>query len=277
MLLNKNSLLAIQLILCLSSILSFAQPAIPDKKVTYPHAVLWSKVEVAEIFENSNFGIGLDLIHRRSNEFNSGTMFDRHIRTSIRPWVHYQFGPYARFSFSPLGYLYSNSLVGNMDDFDRTPFHELRTTFQFFHHTNHFKGRLMHTWRYRYELRNQHQPASDSYHFFQRFRFRYRLRYMINTPDFYTPGTIYAMAANEIGINFGKNVILNSFNQNRLYIGIGARVLNAMRVELRYVNVFQSRRSGFEFDNGQGIMLALNIDQYTYIGRRYTKPIKYTD
>jgi hypothetical protein len=255
---------------------TFSQ-SVPARKTIYPHTIFWNKIEVAEILNNSKFGIGGDLIHRRSNELGAGTLFDRHVRTSFRPWVHYQFGPYSRFSFSPLGYFYSQGYAGRVSDLNRMPHHELRTTFQFFHHHVQMGGKLMHTWRYRYELRNQHNPELDEYTFFNRFRFRYRIRYIINTPDFYTPGTIYAMAANEIGVNFGKNVIFNSFNQNRVYVGIGARVMNAARVELRYVNLFTSRRSGFEFDHGNGFMISLNIDQATYLGRRYTKPIKFTD
>jgi hypothetical protein len=251
---------------------------VPSQRVSYPHTLFWNKTEITEIFENSNFGVGVDFIHRRSNVMNQGHMFSRHLRTSVRPWVHYQISPYARFSISPLGYFASNGYIGKEEDFDRPAFHELRTTFQFFHHTTQMGGRFMHTWRYRYELRNQYQPASEDYRFYNRFRFRYRLRVILNTPDFYTPGMVYLAFNNEVGLNFGKNVNTNIFNQNRVYVGVGARMLNAMRVELRYVNLYASRGNNpYEFDNGQGLMVAVSVDQFSYIGRRYTKPIKFTD
>ncbi|WMJ75542.1 DUF2490 domain-containing protein [Cytophagaceae bacterium ABcell3] len=256
----------------------FVQAQVPDRKIVYPHTLLWNKLEVAEIIENTKFGIGFDAIHRRSNELGTGTVFDRHLRTSVRPWVHYQFSPYARLSVSPLGYFHSNEYAALEADLERPTFHELRSTIQFFHHHPMLGGRIMHTWRYRYEFRNQYQPGSESYRFFTRFRFRYRIRVMLNTPDFYTPGTIYAAVSNEIGLNIGRNVVMNTFNQNRVYAGIGYRFLNAMRVELRYLDRFRTRgATGFEFDHGRGIMIALNIDQLTYIGRRYTRPIQYAD
>lgn len=236
-----------------------------QQKVIYPHSVFWSKTEANQIF-NNNFGVGVDFVYRRKNAFEQGSMFSERLRESFRPWVHYQFSPYARFSFSPIGYMYTHEYSAKPEDINRLPYHELRTTFQFFHHIKQLNGRIMHTWRYRYELRWQEQPNSDDYRFFNRFRFRYRIRYMLNTNDFYENGLWYAAVSNEIGLNFGKAVVLNTFNQNRLYIGVGHRFLNAVRMELRYVNRIRSRGStGFEMDNGTGIMIGLYIDQVSKI------------
>ncbi len=251
---------------------SFAQ-----ERVTYPHAVFWHKTEFNEIFENK-WGFGLDFIYRTKNELNQGSMFDAHLRTSIRPWVNYQVSKNARLSFAPLGYMYTTEYVGKPEDLSRLPYHELRTTFQFFHHYKHLNNRLMHTWRYRYEMRWQENPNTEQYRYFNRFRFRYRLRAMLTNSDFYENKVIYFAGSAELGLNFGKNVYLNTFNQNRVYLGIGYRFLNAIRAEVRYVDRIRTRgATGFEFDHDRGLMIGIYIDQLSNIGKRSFRPVKYVD
>ena len=199
-------------------------------------------------------------------------MFSAPLRESIRPWFHYQFSPYARLSISPIGYMNTNEYVGKPEDFDRPSYHEYRTTFQFFHHIKQLNGRVMHTWRYRYELRWQEIPGTEDYRYLSRFRFRYRVRVGINKEDFYEDGIVYAAISNEFGFNLGKNVVMNTFNQNRLYIGVGYRFLNAARVEFRYVDRFRTRgATGFEFDHGRGLMIGLYVDQISFLGLKGDK------
>lgn len=248
-----------------------------SEKVVYPHTVFWSKIEANEIFDNK-FGVGLDFVYRTRDEMNDGQLFDNHLRTSIRPWIHYQFGKNSRLSLSPLGYMDTTEYIGKESDYNRLPYHELRSTLQFFHHQKSNSGKWMHTWRYRYEWRWQERAGLDEYRYFQRFRFRYRLRYILNGNDFYKDKTFYLAASNEIGLNIGKNVVWNTFNQNRIYAGIGYRFLNSARVELRYVNRFRTRgATGYEFDNDNGIMLGLYIDQLSDLGRKQIERVKFAD
>ncbi|MGE0930231.1 DUF2490 domain-containing protein [Peijinzhouia sedimentorum] len=247
------------------------------QKVIYPHTVFWNKTEINQIFDN-NWGVGLDFVYRRKNELNQGGPFKTPLRESIRPWIHYQFNSNSRLSISPIGYMNTNEYIGKIDDFDTPDYHEWRTTIQYLHHQKVANNKIMHTWRYRYEFRHQYQPSIDDYRYFTRFRFRYRLRYVLTGNDFYKDKTWYAAVSNEIGLNLGKNVTLNTFNQNRLYIGAGYRFLNAARVELRYVNRFRTRgATGFEFDNDQGVMLGIYIDQVSIFGSRRILPVRYSN
>lgn len=258
-------------------LLFFDEVTAQSEKTIYDHAVFWHKTEINEMF-NENWGVGVDYVYRSKNQLNEGSMFQSHLRTSIRPWVHYQFNKNARFSFSPIGYMYTNEYIGKEEDFDRLPYHELRTTFQFFHHQKSASGKWMHTWRYRYELRWQEQPIQEDYRFFTRFRFRYRIRYIINGNDFYENNTWYAAVSNEIGLNMGKNVVLNTFNQNRLYVGIGYRFFDVVRAELRYVDRFRTRgATGFEFDHGRGLMLGIYVDQLSGLWNKEIQKVKFAD
>jgi len=260
------------LMVCSCTIL-YAQPS----KVIYNHKTFWSKTEVNEIFDNSKLGVGFDFVYRTKNELGEGSRFTSLMRASYRPWIHYQFSPYARFSLSPIGYMETEEYIGKPEDYLRPPYHEIRTTFQFFHHLKQAQGRVMHTWRYRYELRWQEQPLLDDYRYFTRFRFRYRIRVGLNSSDFYANKTLYAAVSNEIGLNMGKNVVLNTFNQNRLYIGMGYRFLTAARVELRYVDRFRTRGTGFEFDSDKGIMLGIYIDQVSLLGTKDILKVRFFD
>lgn len=262
-------------------ILSIAWSGISSQtsKVIYPHAVFWSKTEVNELFGTAGpWGLGFDFVFRSKSGLDDKFMFSERLRESYRPWIHYQFGPNARLSISPLGYMKTHEYIGKPEDLDRIPYYELRTTLQFFHHQKQLNGKIMHTWRYRYEFRFQNGDGFDAFRYLNRFRFRYRIRYVINGNNFYSNKTWYLAVSNEIGLNFGKNVFLNTFNQNRLYIGAGYRFLNAMRVETRYVNRIRSRGStGFEFDHGQGFMLGIYIDMLSGISRNSELPVRFTD
>ncbi|MCW5923037.1 MAG: DUF2490 domain-containing protein [Saprospiraceae bacterium] len=249
-----------------------------DRKVIYPHTVFWSKTEINQLDKRQQWGVGLDFVYRRKSGLNDRNMFAEPLRESIRPWVHYQFSKNARLSISPLGYMHTNEYLGKESDLLRPDYYELRTTFQFFHHQRAANGKWMHTWRYRYELRWQEQPGRDDFRFLSRFRFRYRIRYIINGNNFYDDKTWYVAASNEIGLNLGKNVVLNTFNQNRLYVGLGYRFLDAIRTEVRYVDRFRTRgATGFEFDHGRGLMIGIYVDNLTSIGKPDQYVIKFTD
>jgi hypothetical protein len=249
-----------------------------SQKVVYPHTVLWSKIEVNQLDKKDQWGWGADLVYRRKSGFDNNNPFAEPLRISFRPWINYQFSPNARLSISPIGYMRTHEYLGKPEDFDRVPYSEWRTTIQYFHHFKPGNPRFMHTWRYRYELRWQENPTSDSWRYLNRFRIRYRLRYTFLGKDFYENNNMYAMMSNEIGINFGKNVVLNTFNQNRFYAGVGYRFWNTARVELRYVDRIRTRgATGFEFDRGRGVMFTLFIDQLKGLGKADATKVQFTD
>lgn len=247
------------------------------QKTVYNSSSFWSKTEVNEIFNNSNWGVGFDFVYRTKNELGEGSRFTSMLRESYRPWVHYQFSANARFSISPFGYMRTGEYIAKPSDYLRPVYEEYRTTVQFFHHLKQANGRIMHTWRYRYELRWQEVPGADDYRHFSRFRFRYRIRVGLNSTDFYANKTLYAAFSNEIGINYGKEVPF-MFNQNRFYAGLGYRFLTAARVELRYVDRLRSRGStGFEYDLDRGIMIGLYVDQVSLFGTKDILKVRFFD
>jgi hypothetical protein len=255
----------------------------PSQKTIYNHQTFWFKSEVTEIFPNAdrsvkhNWGTGGDVFFRTRSGYDNPSPLADFLRFSLRPWVHHQFSPYARLSVSPIGYFRSSDPESKASDMLRPTYTELRTTLQFFNHIKSSNGKWMHTWRYRQEFRWQDRNNTGDYSFTNRFRVRYRIRYLVNSSDFYKDKTLYLALNNEIAVNYGKNVVMNPFSQNRLYAGIGYRFLNAARVELRYVNQFLQKGSGFEYDSLQGPMLTLYIDQLSKLGSRDIPHVRFYD
>jgi len=58
------------------------------------------------------------------------------------------------------------------------------------------------------------------------------------------PGTPFAVVANELFINFGKNIVYNTFDQNRFFAGIGYQFTKNTNAQFGYMNVFQQEAAG---------------------------------
>ncbi len=263
---------------CIAIVFAAAPALAQARKEVFNTQSLWTKFEVNDFQDRGPLGWGADGIIRRKNELGRGSIVQSPMRESFRPWVHYNFSPYARLSISPIGYMNTTEYVGVPEDRERDPYHELRTTFQFFQHFKQFDGRLMHTWRLRYELRWQERPGEDAYRYSNRVRFRYRARLGLNSNDFYRNNTAYLMVSNETNLNMGREVVFNTFNQNRLYAGVGYRFLTAARAELRYVDRFRTRgATGFQFDHDRGVMLAVYVDQLRLLGSKDIPRVRFVD
>jgi hypothetical protein len=69
--------------------------------------------------------------------------------------------------------------------------------------------------------------------------------------------TPFLAAINEVFLNFGKNVVYNTFDQNRLFIGLGYQISSHMNAQLGYMNVYQQEASGNNYFSTHAIRLFL--------------------
>jgi hypothetical protein len=247
-----------------------------QEKVVFPHTAFWTKFEIAQLTDN-RWGYGLDVIYRSNNRFNQGSIFESWHRFSYRPWVHYQPNSNVRFSVSPLAYFDTQEYFGKQEDFDRFPYKELRTTFQVVHHHKNLGEKITHTFRHWYEIRYRNPFDEDAAFTFTRYRIRYRIRYLINKDYYSQKGVWYTYASNEVMVNYGQKVVYNMFSQNRVQLAVGYRILPAVRLEVRYMNRFRSRPSGFEYDNTQAIFFGVWVDQLSNLFGRDVRPVKFFD
>jgi hypothetical protein len=79
-------------------------------------------------------------------------------------------------------------------------------------------------------------------------RFRYRLQgdYTFWKKE---KQLLKAVVSDEIMFNFGKKIIKNTFDQNRIYAAIHYGLNSNLAFEIGYLNSFQRRASGFDYFN----------------------------
>lgn len=89
------------------------------------------------------------------------------------------------------------------------------------------------------------------------FRFRLRLQASYRLNKELTKKTTILKVSNEVMINAGKNILLNKFDQNRIYIGIERELSKKVSVELGYMNWYQQTSLGYLFYNRNIVRLTL--------------------
>ena len=82
--------------------------------------------------------------------------------------------------------------------------------------------------------------------FFWRFRYRLQFDYTFWKKE---NQLLKAVLSDEIMFNFGKNIIKNTFDQNRIYAAIQYGINKNVAFELGYLNSFQRRSNGIDYFN----------------------------
>ncbi|KFC60997.1 hypothetical protein FEM08_01190 [Flavobacterium gilvum] len=109
--------------------------------------------------------------------------------------------------------------------------------------------------RLRNEQRWQEKMANDTPT--GELRFTNRVRYLasFNIPIFDDKKMPSLVLSDEILIHFGKEVVYNTFDQNRLFIGIKQNVNPKLSFDLGYMNVYQQKYTGYQYDMNHTIRL----------------------
>lgn len=118
--------------------------------------------------------------------------------------------------------------------------------------------------RYRFESRSQHNKTNtgliDGYTTTGRFRYQFKIDVPIIKPKENKNGFKFT-AGDELMLNFGKKIVTNLFDQNRLFGGFNYAPVKQFNIELGYLYLFQQRSSGTFFTAHIGrISLATNFD-----------------
>ena len=99
----------------------------------------------------------------------------------------------------------------------------------------------------RFIHRNNGKQLLDGYDF--NFRIRLRAQAIVSLSKQSTDHNTYLKIANELMVNAGKNITLNQFDQNRIYVGLEQNLGKKLAVELGYLHWYQQRSSGYQFFN----------------------------
>lgn len=77
---------------------------------------------------------------------------------------------------------------------------------------------------------------------FSNYRFRYKLQFNVQLMPKHN-----VFAYNEIHLNAGKNIVYNTFNQNRISAGYSFQLNSRLTISASYLYWFQQRSSGTEY------------------------------
>ena len=88
-------------------------------------------------------------------------------------------------------------------------------------------------------------------------RFTNRVRYLVsfNIPVFKKKTAPLLVLSDEILIHFGQEVVYNTFDQNRLFVGIKQSINPKLSFDFGYMNVYQQKYSGYQYDMNHTLRL----------------------
>lgn len=86
---------------------------------------------------------------------------------------------------------------------------------------------------------------TDEYKFTDRVRYLFSYNYILFRKDKYLPSLV---VADELAIQFGKEVVYNTFEQNRIFLGIKQNISPNLSFDFGYMNVYQQKSTGYQYD-----------------------------
>lgn len=69
--------------------------------------------------------------------------------------------------------------------------------------------------------------------------------------------TPFAALTNEVFLGFGKNVVYNTFDQNRLFLAVGYQFTPQLNAQLGYMHLYQQEASGYNYLSAHAIRLSV--------------------
>lgn len=81
-------------------------------------------------------------------------------------------------------------------------------------------------------------------------KFSNRVRYLISStiPIFKKKTAPSLVISDELLIQFGKEIVYNTFDQNRFFVGIKQSVNPNLSFDFGYMNVYQQKANGYQYD-----------------------------
>ncbi|WP_310560588.1 DUF2490 domain-containing protein [Flavobacterium sp.] len=81
-------------------------------------------------------------------------------------------------------------------------------------------------------------------------KFSNRVRYLISTtiPIFKKKTAPLLVVSDELLIQFGKDIVYNTFDQNRFFVGIKQAINPKLSFDFGYMNVYQQKSNGYQYD-----------------------------
>lgn len=225
-------------------IIGFASFAQSPTKVIHNREQTWLGYFNQTRFSN-RWGMWLDVHYRMTDNF-----VDRPFQFMVRPAVTYFIKDNVRLN---VGYALVEHFPGRGLNTIRT---EHRAWQQVWWNQK-YKGFTTLQWL-RLEQRFNEKVVNDvkTSGYNKTFRARYNFSFFIPLKGKeLAPGTPFVALIDEVFLNFGKNVVYNTFDQNRLFAGVGYQLTSHLNAQVGYMNVYQQEASGNNYFSTHAIRL----------------------
>jgi len=127
--------------------------------------------------------------------------------------------------------------------------------------------------RIRNEQRWQEKMANDAPTGDLKFTNRVRYLASFTIPVFSDKKLPSLVLSDEILVQFGHEVVLNTFDQNRLFIGIRQNINPKLSYDFGYMNVYQQKATGYQYDMNHTLRLFFYLN--TAIKAHHPKPAEH--
>jgi hypothetical protein len=208
----------------LMAMISFSAMSQAHAKEVNTQAQSWFSVN-STMRLNNKFGIIAD-VHMRRNDFlgEEGFYF---VRLGANYWIRENLTVTA-------GYAHMWAAPANQS---WQHFSQERRTYQQLQ-LNSGLGKIKILQRLRNEQRWQEKIVDD--HFINKYKFTDRTRYLLSLtiPLFKNTGLPQLVIADELAIQFGPEVVYNTFDQNRLFAGIRQQLSKTLSFDFGYMRVY---------------------------------------
>jgi hypothetical protein len=116
-------------------------------------------------------------------------------------------------------------------------------------------GKISLLQRLRNENRWQQKMVNDS--FSGNYKITDRIRYLLSVtiPVFKNKKYPSLVVSDELAIQFGKEVVYNTFEQNRMFFGIRQNISKNLSYDLGYMQVMQQKATGYQYDKNNTFRL----------------------
>lgn len=188
---------------------------------------------------NKRWGLWLDVQLRTKDNF-----VDSLSQFLFRPGITYYIDDKTKLT---IGYAFINFFPADAHPEISQPEHRIWQQVQW--HTNYKKLRTM-QWIRLEERYRRKIAAPDELGDGYQFNFRLRYNFLLQGPlirKLYDKGALNWVFNDELHINFGKEIVYNYFDQNRLFLGLNYYVSKNNTLQFGYMNLFQQLAAGNKY------------------------------
>lgn len=190
-------------------------------------------------------GFWLDVHFRFADDFTG-----RLGQSIFRPGYIYFLSDQARLS---AGYAYVTAYSAT-DETPDIPEHRPWQQIQWYDKRKHFTMMQYVRLEERFRRSVEGTELSDDYAFNYRVRYNISFTIPLNGKSV-DPKTPFIFVNDEVMINFGEEIVYNYFDQNRFFAGVGYQFTKHLNAQIGYLNVFQQRATGNQYNRIDAIRL----------------------